>query len=405
MTYSFAEVQADYDSSARPGFAGYSEDHKVHVREGLALWARDTGLTFVEVPDAISGQIRFGMYDMSGELNADGNPLSGKASTPSPYFDLPMNENTRWGGDVWLNSGFYAGDSNEIAPGNRGYSILIHEIGHALGFKHPFQGDPTIDPDRDNGSYTIMAYDRPWSTVELGPIDLAAARLYYGQTSNEARFDAATQKVVISGDTNLILGTELSDRIEAGDGNDLILASGGSDEVFGGLGTDVFRILGPASGYAATVSGNTANVAGHQLFDVERIQFTDGILALDVEGVAGQAYRIYQAAFARTPDDAGLRYWIDAMDNGTDLAALGESFVGSAEFADLYAGIDSTDAYVNQLYRNILDRDGEPSGVAYWAEQIDSGALDMAQVLTGFSESPENVARVSPSIEDGIWLT
>ena len=36
--------------------------------------------------------------------------------------------------------------------------------------------------------------------------------------------------------------------------------------------------------------------------NVERLDFSDAHLAFDVDGNAGQIYRLYKAAFARTPD-------------------------------------------------------------------------------------------------------
>jgi len=50
------------------------------------------------------------------------------------------------------------------------------------------------------------------------------------------------------------------------------------------------------------------------LVSIERIQFTDGTLALDESGNAGQAYRLYQAAFGRTPDTPGLSHNLNLLD-------------------------------------------------------------------------------------------
>jgi hypothetical protein len=137
----------------------------------------------------------------------------------------------------------------------------------------------------------------------------------------------------------------------------------------------------------------------------ERVGFADGFLAFDDDGVAGQAYRIYQAAFDRMPDPAGLGYWIDSMDSGVSLYSVAQGFLASAEFVDVYGASVSNETFISQLYRNILDRDGEAAGVTYWSDQLNSGAADRATVLVGFSESAENVARVGPAIEDGIWYS
>ena len=405
VTFSFADSQAGYDLGPRPGFVSFSEAHRAYAVEALNLWARSTGLTFVEVPDAIGGQIRLGMHDMAGQLNATGNPASGYAFYPGGDYWTPMNVNTELGGDVFINANFYAHDPQSIAPGHRGYSILIHEIGHALGFKHPFSGDPTIEPAHDNGSYTIMSYERPSSTIELGPIDVAVAQLYYGQSSVDAYFDTSSQTIIItdSRDLDLVLGTELNDQIIAGAGNDLVLASGGADTVFGGDGVDIFRLSGTAENYKVEVGADSIVVGTNSLIDVERIGFSDGTLAFDFDGAAGQAYRIYQAAFARTPDPEGLSFWINAMDNGTSLQDVATGFLGSAEFTAVYGAAPTIEDYVSSLYENILGRTADTDGYQFWVGKLHDG-LSYAQALELISESHENVVGVQASINDGIWI-
>ena len=66
-----------------------------------------------------------------------------------------------------------------------------------------------------------------------------------------------------------------------------------------------------------------------------RLRFSDISIALDVDGVAGKAYRAYRAAFGRSPDVAGLSYWIAAMDAGMPLERVAGSFIESPEFKAL----------------------------------------------------------------------
>ena len=53
------------------------------------------------------------------------------------------------------------------------------------------------------------------------------------------------------------------------------------------------------------------------LQEFKRIEFNNGTLALDIDAgeTAGQAYRLYQAAFARTPDMPGVAYHINDMES------------------------------------------------------------------------------------------
>jgi hypothetical protein len=64
--------------------------------------------------------------------------------------------------------------------------------------------------------------------------------------------------------------------------------------------------------------------------------------------------------------------------------------------------LDDT-AFVQQLYRNVLDREGEASGVEAWKGAL-QGGMSRADVVLGFSESPEHQNKLAPYIDDGIWF-
>ena len=46
--------------------------------------------------------------------------------------------------------------------------------------------------------------------------------------------------------------------------------------------------------------------------------------------------------------------------------------------------------FVNNLYKNVLGREADASGLLYWSDQLISGAETRYEVLLGFSESAEN---------------
>ncbi|MRX11518.1 DUF4214 domain-containing protein [Pseudoduganella sp. FT25W] len=131
------------------------------------------------------------------------------------------------------------------------------------------------------------------------------------------------------------------------------------------------------------------------------IKFIDVFTSFDVDGAPGQVYRLYQAAFNRTPDLAGLGYWIAANQNGRDLLGVAADFIGSGEFKDAYGASVSDAGLINLLYNNILHRAGEAAGVAWW-ESIMANGAPRPSVLFSFSDSAENKARVNPTLADGI---
>jgi hypothetical protein len=167
---------------------------------------------------------------------------------------------------------------------------------------------------------------------------------------------------------------------------------------FAGARAD-YAIAQAANGYTVTelASGAATIVPANA-----RLRFSDISVALDLDGAAGQAYRVYRAAFDRVPDPRGIGFWIAALDQGTDLVEIAAGFMDSAEFRALYGtGLADAD-FVGRLYRNVLHRDGEAAGIAYWTDVLQRGAATRAQVLAAFSDSAENKAAVRDAIAAGI---
>ncbi|KTT46052.1 hypothetical protein RSA46_04630 [Pseudomonas oryzihabitans] len=104
-----------------------------------------------------------------------------------------------------------------------------------------------------------------------------------------------------------------------------------------------------------------------------------------------QIQQIYLAYLGRPADPAGLAYWADQVDSqGGDLSVVLSGFSASAESAALY-GEMSTQQTISAIYSTLFKRDADDAGVAYWQEQIESGAVDPAQaalaILLGAQDS------------------
>jgi len=191
-------------------------------------------------------------------------------------------------------------------------------------------------------------------------------------------------------------------------GNDTLLAMPGNEFVDGGLGLDTlvyggargpYLVRASGKGYTVTDGGGSVDV----LSGVERVVFDDAGVALDMDGAAGQAFRLYRAALDRTPDSAGLGFWISTMDKGLDLGAVARAFLDSAEFSARYGSNDNTQ-FVTQLYANALHRAPDAAGLAWHVSNLDNG-MSRATVLIGFAESPECQGAVASLIGNGIEYT
>ena len=88
-------------------------------------------------------------------------------------------------GLVMLNASYdRTGDTNGFRnpPGSHGFQALVHELGHALGLKHPFDGNIHLPPAEDTQAHTVMTYN--FSANEPGtfmPYDILALQYLYGR--------------------------------------------------------------------------------------------------------------------------------------------------------------------------------------------------------------------------------
>ena len=103
--------------------------------------------------------------------------------------------------------------------------------------------------------------------------------------------------------------------------------------------------------------------------------------------------RLYTAAFGRVPDEAGLQYWVNVVNDPlVSYKDVSQNFVNSTEFSAIASPNSSSDVFATALYQNVLGRAPDSSGLGYWTNQLNSGLQDRADILIGFAESPENVA-------------
>jgi Ca2+-binding RTX toxin-like protein len=208
---------------------------------------------------------------------------------------------------------------------------------------------------------------------------------------------------------DVLVGTGGHDQIEGFDGADILQGGAGSDTLNGGVGVDVARYAGVRADFKVEktdegwkVTDKTGAEGTDTLHDIETLRFADVSLALDLSGTAGQAYRIYQAAFNRPADLAGLGFWINYLDKGGSVEGMAAGFADSNEFRSIYGATPTNSELVGRIYQNVLHRTPDQAGFDYWVGVLDKHAASVTQVLAGFSESPENQAALIGVVGTGI---
>ena len=261
----------------------------------------------------------------------------------------------------------------------------------------------TINPFRD------LDYSKSYKLViPAGVIEDLAGNDFTGLTTYN--FVTVQQETPRLGSqaSDVFKGTAGHDQLYGLAGDDQFFGSVGNDLLDGGEGVDTVVYTAAMSGFTVTrITDRSFQVTSSEskdtLRDLEYIRFSDKVVALSSDGIEGQAYRIYKAALDREPDSGGLSYWIAQMDQGISLAELSAQFINSVEFRDKYGLNPSNEKFITMLYNNVLDRDPDPDGLAWWVEEMDSKPeRTPQQVLAEFSESDENQNNVTELIANGI---
>ncbi len=103
-----------------------------------------------------------------------------------------------------------------------------------------------------------------------------------------------------------------------------------------------------------------------------------------IGGHPGMVYRLYCAVFAREADAGGFAFWVDSPKT---IRAIAADFIHAPEFAATYGSVTNA-RFVELLYQNVLGRNPDAPGSAFWLGRMASG-MTRSEVVLGFSESPE----------------
>lgn len=208
-----------------PGDGGeWSAGMAAAFAEALARWENVANIDFRQIS---SGRYYFeSSADLAVTLTGDdldtvfpGQEVAGAAFFPDADYveshvyssDLDRSNYPEPEGDL-----FFDNDDEPfqyMGPGGAGFTILLHEIGHALGLKHPFDdGDnfrPTFEDlgieSRDRMRYTVMSYDiaqppyGPEGFAEtIMPLDILAIQHIYGANMS---YRAGDDRYVLDNDS------------------------------------------------------------------------------------------------------------------------------------------------------------------------------------------------------------
>jgi len=181
-----------------------------------------------------------------------------------------------------------------------------------------------------------------------------------------------------------VVGTGGDDRMDAVTPGTLLDGGGGDDTV---------SFAGDQADYVVFFEDDTVAVRRHSdsasdaitLRNIELVDFDipaldgggldlrmfDGMADLDLLEMATLT-ELYIAYFNRAPDAAGLYFWGDQLSGGMEIGRIAEYFFDQPETRALYGSLDDMPAFVSAVYQNVLGRDPDGEGLAYWLDLLDS---------------------------------
>ncbi len=190
--------------------------------------------------------------------------------------------------------------------------------------------------------------------------------------------------------------------IEGGAGKDMLTGFGGDDILIGKGDIDTARYLSSAAEYNLEKRPNGTWLVQHKnngpegsdtLIEIERIQFSDTSLALDLDGNAGITAMILGAVFG--PESLSNKAYagigLNLLDHGMHFEALMQLAIDTA------LGADATNhvAVVNLLYENVVGSPASAADAAYYVGLLDNGTHTVASIGVMAAETTLNQENIN----------
>ena len=168
--------------------------------------------------------------------------------------------------------------------------------------------------------------------------------------------------------------------------NDTIKGQPGTDFFDGGLGIDTVVYSGLQERYSITKSGNryvvsepTGSDDTDYLSNIERLQFSNGKVALDLGGNAGQAARLIGALLGPSliKDKALAGVVIGLIDQDYSIESIANLGLNTSFYLTL-AGSTKNEDFVNHVFRNVVGRPPEANEQKTYVDMLYAGTSQAA---------------------------
>ena len=450
FNFGFPDTIPDYasdDPEDSNNWESFNAAQRIFTRSVFEYIASIVDITFTEVTtiDAVNTfSFANNSQDNSG---AYGKYPSSSSSGSDVYVDIEWDDGSAKTGSLQPRQSEYAA------------YLWMHEIGHSLGLKHPFDeanvsGDvgppPYLQENEDRADWTVMSYNYSPNDyyIRYSPLDIAALQYLYGPNpasragddtytfdpananfiwdgagtdtidasgaeekvtvylepgywgfKGDAKADTITSngQITVNFGTKIenLIGSNFGDHLVGNELNNQLTGNAGNDSIDGSTGIDTAIYDNSLSEFILTKGTDswaiTKSDESDSLVNIERLQFTDTNVALDLDGNAGKTAKLLGAILGaegvsnKVYVGAGLYF----LDGGMTYEELMQAAL------DVVLGANpSSSSVVDLIWTNIVGPPTPADNLPQYSALIDNGTYTAAELAVAAADHSLNTTNI-----------
>lgn len=311
------------------------------------------------------------------------------AGNPQSYFDYypttPMPLDIQAIRYIYgTNDSFHSGHDNYDYNDDETYHETLWDTGGTDSIQYTGNQPAFIQLEAGKGSH-------------IGnPVHAVSATDFVSVPNVWIAYDTLIENASGGQNDDVLYGNAADNILSGNDGNDTFMGLGGSDLFIGGAGIDRVQFNGALKNYALqqtengfSISRKTGFQAQDELIEIERLEFNDYGVALDIDGNSGELVKLLAAIFGAesASNKEFLKIGVGYLDNGTSLEQLASIALDAAQ-------INESTQLATQLWINLFDNEPAPADLEPYITLLDNKSLSFTELTLLAADSDFNTAHL-----------